>query len=107
MAHGFEHLADREKLEREKLVLQLESAPSTRTPPAAGQIIQRIAFERVGEWPGPDLADRDCDFILISASGKISYPAFVPNLIAIVGRPQRRQVRAVQPHRGTAHRHRP
>jgi GTP-binding protein len=27
------------------------------------------------------------DFILISASGKISYPAFVPNLIAIVGRP--------------------
>ena len=27
------------------------------------------------------------DFILISVTGKISYPAFVPNLIAIVGRP--------------------
>ena len=27
------------------------------------------------------------DFILISGGGKISYPAFVSNLIAIVGRP--------------------
>jgi hypothetical protein len=26
LAHNFEHLADREKLEREKLVLQLENA---------------------------------------------------------------------------------
>jgi hypothetical protein len=26
MAHDFEHLADREKLEREKLILQLENA---------------------------------------------------------------------------------
>ncbi len=33
------------------------------------------------------MADRDCDFILISVTGKISYPACVPNLIAIVGRP--------------------
>ncbi len=33
------------------------------------------------------MADRGCDFILISVSGKISYPACVPNLIAIVGRP--------------------
>jgi GTP-binding protein len=28
-----------------------------------------------------------CDFILISVTGKISYPACVPSLIAIVGRP--------------------
>ena len=27
------------------------------------------------------------EFILISVTGKISYPVFVPNLIAIVGRP--------------------
>jgi GTP-binding protein len=33
------------------------------------------------------LADGGCDFILIPDGGKISYPAFVPNLIAIVGRP--------------------
>jgi GTP-binding protein len=33
------------------------------------------------------LADGGHDFILISVTGKISYPAFVPNLIAIVGRP--------------------
>jgi GTP-binding protein len=33
------------------------------------------------------LADGGHDFILISVTGKISYPACVPNLIAIVGRP--------------------
>ena len=33
------------------------------------------------------MADGGHDFILISVTGKISYPAFVPNLIAIVGRP--------------------
>jgi GTP-binding protein len=35
----------------------------------------------------PDLLADSCEFILIPGGGKISYPSFVSNLIAIVGRP--------------------
>ena len=59
------------------------SSRSTRKP----DYLQFIPWQFQKDWPGPGWADRDCDFILISVSVKISYPVQVPNLIAIVGRP--------------------
>ena len=46
LARDFEHLAGRESLEREKLVLQLgKRDPSSQTASAAKQMIKRIAHE--------------------------------------------------------------